>query len=169
MTEQRQRTVRIPGLAEPVSLALPPELAALREKALSIHKDDLPHWEPPPAVVAAVAEAWRTHGRDEDRQAWCARRFAVRLAYIPLQLETGETIVGKPVVRGLSDEEIARIDHINSECGDIPSCPGGDQGHFHPNYEKVLRLGVGGLLNTIAAYRRRRPQLELPLSGKDKD
>lgn len=153
MIQQRQRTIRVPGIAEPLSLALPPDLEALREKTLSIHKNDLPHWQPGPSVVAAMAEAWQTHGRDEDRQLWCARRFALRLACIPLQLETGETIVGKPLVRGLSDAETAEIDRINSQCGDIPSCGGGDTGHFHPNYEKVLRLGVGGLLDTITACR----------------
>ena len=153
MTEQRRRTIRIPGIAQPVSLALPPELEALREKTLRIHKDDLPHWQPGPSVAAAMAEAWQAHGRDEDRQLWCARRFAVRLACIPLQLETGETIVGRPLVRGPSDAGAAQIDRISSQCPDAPSCPGGDTGHFHPNYEKVLRLGVGGLLGTIAAYR----------------
>ena len=150
---RRQRTIRIPGLAEPLSLALPPELAALRETALRIHKNDGPYWEPPPAVVAAVAEAWETHERDEDRRLWCARRFAVRLASIPIELETGETIVGKPLVRELSDDETGRIDGIHSQCNDMPSCPGGDAGHFHPNYEKILRLGVVGLLETIAACR----------------
>jgi len=154
MIKQRQKIVRIPGIAKPILLALPPALEALRDKALSIHKDDdLPLWEPVPPVVAATAEAWQTHGRDEDRQIWCARRFAVRLAHIPLQLETGETIVGKPLVRELSDDERPQIDRINSQCGDIPSCPGGDTGHFHPNYEKILPLGVSGLLDMIAAYR----------------
>ncbi|HDZ21523.1 hypothetical protein LCGC14_0124250 [marine sediment metagenome] len=153
MTEQRQRTVRVPGLAEPLSLALPPDLEALREETLRIHKNDGPYWESPPAVVAAVAEAWQGYGRNEDRQLWCARRFAVRLAHIPLQLETGETIVGKPLVRGLSDADTAQIDRINSACGDIPFCPGGDAGHFHPNYEKILPLGVVGLLETIVACR----------------
>jgi formate C-acetyltransferase len=153
MNRQRQQTVTIPGLVEPVSLALPPELAALREKTLRLHKDDLVHWEPPQSVVIAEAEAWQSHGRNENCQIWCARRFAIRMAHIPLELETGETIVGKPLVRGMSDPEKADIDRINSECPDMPSCPGGDAGHFHPNYEKVLRLGVGGLLDRIAACR----------------
>ncbi len=153
MTEKRQGTIRIPGIVEPISLALPPELESLREKTLRIHKNDGPYWEPTPAVVDAVAEAWHTRGRNEDRQLWCARRFAVRLAHIPLEMETGETIVGKPLVRGLSDDDKARIDRIASQHPDMPSCPGGDTGHFHPNYETVLRLGVGGLLDTITACR----------------
>ena len=153
MIAPRQRTIRIPGLAEPVSLALPPEMEALRDQTLRVHKNDGPYWESPPAVVAAVAEAWQAHGRAEDRRLWCARRFAVRLAHAPLDLDTGETIVGRPFVRGLSEADVAEIDRVNAECPDMPNCPGGDTGHFHPNYEKVLRLGVGGLLDTIAHSR----------------
>ena len=149
----RQTTIRIPGLAEPISLALPPELEALREEALRLHKDDAVHWEPPPSLVAAEAQAWESHGRNEDRHLWCARRFAVRLAGIPLLLDEGETIVGKPLVGALSDSERADVDRIKSQIDHLPSCPGGDAGHFHPNYEKVFSLGVDGLLGMIAARR----------------
>jgi len=154
MNERRKRTIRIPGLDEPISLALPPALEALREQTLAIHKNDGPYWEPPSDVVAAVAEAWQEHGKCEDRQIWCARRFALRLDHIPLDLDTGEIIVGKPLVRGLSEQDTAEIERIRSTHADMPSCPGGDAGHFHPNYEKVLRLGIDGLLTEIAKRRK---------------
>ena len=150
---RRQRTIRIPGLAEPISLALPPKLEALREETLRLHKDDLVHWEPPLSLVTAEVEAWESHGRNEDRHLWCARRFVVRLASIGLLLDAGETIVGKPLVGALSDDKRADVGRIKLQAGDLPSCPGGDTGHFHPNYEKVLALGVGGLLEMIAARR----------------
>jgi len=140
-------------LAEPISLALPPELEALREETLRLHKSDLVHWEPPPAILAAETEAWETYGRTEDRQLWCARRFALRLAGIRLLLDDGEPIVGKPLVGLLSDDQRTEVERIKSQHPDLPSCPGGDTGHFHPNYEKVLRLGIDGLLTEIAARR----------------
>jgi hypothetical protein len=127
-----EKTVRVPGLAEPLSLELPPELAALREETLRLHKDDLVHWEPPPSLVTAEAEAWRSHGRDEDRQIWCARRFGVRLANIQLLLDAGESIVGKPLVGPLSDDRRADVERIRSQSGEMPICPGGRCGALSP-------------------------------------
>jgi formate C-acetyltransferase len=70
-----------------------------------------------------------------------------------LLLDDGEPIVGKPLVGLLTDDQRIEVERIKSQHPDLPSCPGGDTGHFHPNYEKVLRLGIDGLLTEIAARR----------------
>jgi pyruvate-formate lyase len=152
MKEKRRQTIHVPGL-EPVSLALPDSLEALRNKARDNHADDFPHWDPLPSVVAAEAKAWQAQGRQEDRQLWCARRFSIRLNTMALELEDGELVVGKPLIRRHSAADTTEIENARTTVPDLPECPGGDRGHFHPNYEKVFPLGVGGILDLVAEYR----------------
>jgi pyruvate-formate lyase len=153
MERHRHSTIRIPTLDEAITLSLPPEIESLRAETLRLHKDENLYWELDVDVVRAVTDAWTTHGRDEDRQLWCARQFATRLATLPIELDDGEIIVGRPLVREVSDEDHATIEELHANAPDFPKCPGGDLGHFHPNYETVFELGVGGLLDEIATHR----------------
>jgi len=140
--------VVIPGIDEPFSLDLPPEIAALRDKALRLHR------QPPPVLVELPmidAESWATHTEEEDWMIWRARRCAERLKKMPLDLEPGERIVGKPLLRHPTPAEQAMQQQAQEALATMPQFPGGDTGHFHPDYEKLFRVGLGGILEEIAS------------------
>lgn len=80
---------------------------------------------------------------------WRARMVRERLKGMPLQLEPGETIVGKPFLRRPTEAEQARLQEARRTLETMPPFPGGDAGHFHPDYQKLLRVGIGGILQEI--------------------
>jgi len=153
MIKEREKLVAIPGIDQPLSLVLPEPLETLRQKALDRQKMGWDWWSSIPEVVAGEVAAWAEHTDQEDWQIWRARRFAARLGRLPVELETGEPVVGKPLFHQLTDEEKAQLAEESKALESMPAFSGGDTGHFHPNYAKVFALGVGGLLEQIAAGR----------------
>jgi hypothetical protein len=81
------------------SLALPPEIAAVRDRALTVHHQRGRGELIVPELALIDAAAWAAHTPEEDWLIWRARRCAERLHQLPLDLEAGEGIVGKPHVR----------------------------------------------------------------------
>ena len=126
---------------------LPGEIAALRDEALALHggpKPDIPE------CLESDANAWREHTADEPWLIWKARQFAARMEAIPVNLSPGERIVGKiPEHRELSEEEEKRLEECRKTLADMPPHPGGDRGHFHPDFQKILDVGVCGLIAEI--------------------
>jgi formate C-acetyltransferase len=154
MSGQRRGFVNIPGLDGPLQLDLSPALEELREKALATKGMGPAYWNATSVEMHdAMAGAWSGRDPREDWQTWRARRFAARATSMPIELERGEPIVGKPRLRVPTAEEATRIDQIVARMGPVAT-PGGDDGHFHPNYERVLGLGVGGMLERIDALAR---------------
>ncbi len=151
--------LRIPGLEEPLSLRLSPELAHLRDKALALHRNPVPGGDPVgyrPFVVElplSDARAWAAHTEGEDWRIWRARRCAERLRCIPFDLESGECVVGKPLFREPAPAEREQLQEAEQALASMPPFPGGDPGHFHPDYEKLFRLGVQGLLDEVRGRR----------------
>ena len=126
-----------------VTSGLRPALAALRAAALTRHgsgsRDGVP------TLPLIDAEAWRQHTDDEDWLLWRARQTAARLAAIPIEVSTGERVVGRPELRPATVDEAGAIERAEQVLETVPPFPGGDAGHFHPDYEKLFRLGIGGL------------------------
>ncbi len=152
-TSGQTNVIEIPGFQEPFSLDLPPGLAALREKALALHRG------PQGAVVElglVDAETWAEHTDDEPWLVWRARRCAARLKRMPIDVEPGELLVGKPRFRQSTEEDARALDRARAGAASPPPpFPGGDAGHFHPDYEKLFRVGVAGLIHeTIERGRR---------------
>ena len=144
--------VQIPGLDQPLPLTLPPALQARRDRALAWQA------EPPrgiPEIELADARSWAAHHSDEDWLMWRARRCHARLETLPLHLEPGELVVGKPRFRDPEDTEHEQLVEARQILTSQPPFPGGDGGHFHPDYDKLLRVGIGGLLAEIAAHQAR--------------
>jgi len=146
---EQAHSLDIPGMAQPLSLDLPPEIAALRHKALMLHQQRGTSWPPIPEIILSDARAWATHTDEEDWLIWRARRCASRLAQLPLDLEPGERLVGKPRLHDPSPEEAAQMEQARQVLATMPPFPGGDPGHFHPDYDKLFRLGLGGILAEI--------------------
>ena len=146
-------TVTIPGVAEPLSLRLPPEVWALRERALAVQQEPQPGI---PEITLADARAWAAHTPEEDWLLWRARRVAERLRSLPVDLEPGERVVGKPRLRLPSEAEAQELARAQEILATMPPFPGGDAGLFHPDYEKLFRLGVGGLIACSSRPVRRR-------------
>ncbi len=124
---------------------LPPEIAALREIAL--------HRKGPwgcPEVVPAEAEAWRKHTGEEDWLVWRARRTAAKLSALPVEILDGERIVGRPLFSDPQGEEFGKAWKILES---VPPFPGGDTAHFHPDFEKILSIGLGGIKDEIRQRR----------------
>ncbi|MFO8008797.1 MAG: pyruvate formate lyase family protein, partial [Candidatus Brocadiia bacterium] len=143
-------SLEIRGTGPAVSLALPPALVALRERAQALQRDPKPDC---PELTIAEAQAWADHTEAEDWLAWRARRVAARLEAMPLELEPGERVVGKPLLHEPNDRQREALEAAHETLSSMPPFPGGDAGHFHPDYEKLFRLGLGGILREIEERR----------------
>jgi len=143
--------LNIPGLAGSLALRLPPDLAALRKAALDFHQRNGTAMPPIPELTLSDAAAWASHTADEDWLIWRARLVAARLAALPIELAAGERIVGRPRFRQPTDAELPALDAARQTLAAVPPFPGGDAGHFHPDYDKLFRVGVRGLQEEIAA------------------
>ncbi len=144
----------IPGLAQPISLHLPPEIAALREAALDFHQRIGTEMPPIPELILGDAAAWAEHTPGEDWLIWRARLCAARLIAMPLEIAPGERVVGRPRFREPLEGELPALDAARQALAAVPPFPGGDAGHLHPDYEKLFRSGVAGILDEIAAHKR---------------
>ena len=147
-------TLAIPHLAGPLSLRLPPEIAALREAALDFHQRIGTTMPPIPELILSDAAAWAAHTEDEDWLVWRARWCAARLRAMPVELAPGERIVGRPRFRDPAEAEQPALAAARQSLAAVPPFPGGDAGHFHPDYDKLFRLGIRGLLDEIATRKR---------------
>ena len=153
MIRSQETLIRIPGIDQPVSLTLPQPLASLRQEALDRQKRGWGWNAPLSEMTLAEVAAWADHTDQENWQIWRARRFAARLGHLPIELETGEPVVGKPLIRQLTDDERAQQEKDAEPLKSVPAFSGGDTGHFHPNYAKLFELGISGLLEKIAVGR----------------
>ncbi|MBT4816951.1 MAG: hypothetical protein HON70_14705, partial [Lentisphaerae bacterium] len=142
----RQQTVEIPGLPDPLSLRLSAPIQRLRDKALELHRGPQ---HGIPARTLADARTWATRVEDEDWLIWRARRCAERLRTLPFDIEPGECIIGKPEFRAADAGEAAEMEQVKGVLDAIPPFPGGDAGHFHPDYERIFTIGVQGVLDLI--------------------
>ena len=137
---------QIPTMDEDFSLDLPPEIMALRDKARTVQQGEKPGL---PENTLADARAWAEHTDDEDWLIWRARRTAERLRSMPVEIEPGERIVGKPRLRHATPEEGPNLKKAQETLASMPPFPGGDPGHFHPDYESIFEKGIGGILGEI--------------------
>jgi len=122
---------------------LRPEIAELREIALRKPVAGTP------TMPLIDARSWSAHTDDEDWLIWRARRVAERLKHMPIALLPGERVVGRPDLRSPTPEESREIESVQEILKSIPPYPGGDSGHFHPDFEKLFRLGIGGIREEI--------------------
>jgi pyruvate-formate lyase len=127
---------------------LPPEIATLREIAL--HKKS--GWGCP-AVLPAEAQAWVEHTPDEDWLIWRARRTAAKLRSMPIAILEGERIVGRPRLYDPTDAENEELSEAWKVLESVPPFPGGDTGHFNPDFAKVFEVGIGGIRDEIRTRR----------------
>ena len=95
------------------------------------------------------ARSWSAHTDDEDWLIWRARRVAERLKAMPIALLPGERIVGRPDLRLPTPEESREIENAQEILGSMPPFPGGDAGHFHPDFEKLFNVGIRGIRDEI--------------------
>jgi formate C-acetyltransferase len=127
---------------------LRPEIVRLRERAL--RKKEGYGVSTLPLIDAC---SWAERAHDEDWLIWRARRTARRLETMPLEVLPGERIVGRPVLRAPTEEELREIEGVRDVLNSIPPYPGGDAGHFHPDFEKLFQVGFGGIRDEIRSRR----------------
>jgi trans-4-hydroxy-L-proline dehydratase len=125
---------------------LAPGLVPLREAALA----DAAGSRAVAVMPAIDAEAWRLHDDAEDWLLWRARRVAARLTHMPLAVSAGELVVGRPDFGPARPEDRQRITDAKATLALIPPYPGGDNGHFNPDFDKLFRVGIGGIRGEIA-------------------
>ncbi len=128
--------------------ALRPAIARLREAALNrvrVHGV--------PTLGLIDARSWAERPEDEDWLMWRARRTTNRLRAMAIELSPGERIVGRPELRPPTAPEQEELAAVQPVLGAIPPYPGGDSGHFHPDYEKLFTLGIGGILAEVRSRR----------------
>ena len=153
-------TVCIPGVERPFSLGLSYRLQSLREAVLQTHREYFSdeskgYGMSLPELGEIDSDTWAAREPDEDWLMWRARRCAERLRRMPIQLDAGELIVGKPKFRRLEDVDVEQKSESKSGVVDaeIPPFPGGDAGHFHPDYDALFEAGIGGIAHRIRGLR----------------
>ena len=127
--------------------SLAPAVAHLRNTAL--RPQGLPAEYEVPTAPIIDARTWLSRDQDEDWLIWKARKCSQRLAHMRLSNLPGERIVGRPELgrrRATEEMEYAQLESVFES---IPKSPGGDNGHFQPNFEKLLHLGIGGMIDEI--------------------
>ncbi len=129
---------------------LSPAIAALRESALNKN-----HWHEIPVLPLIDARTWQERRPDEDWLLWRARRTARRLEQMPVEVSDGELVVGRPEFRAPTKDEEQDLEKAKEILASVPPFPGGDGGHFHPDFEKLFRVGLGGILEEIKSRRSR--------------
>ena len=121
---------------------LPPRIKVLRDKALDRQRHE---WQWIPTLPIIDAKSWLEHTPEEPWRVWRARLVANRLRQMPIDIREGELVVGRPLFRGQTAEEIGETEQLRGVIDSMPPGPGGDLGHFNPDWEKVLTIGIGGI------------------------
>ena len=145
MTHEMQSAVELPG-GQVVSLVLRPEIARLREAALQAQGSDI---RQVPTLPLIDARSWSEHTDDEDWLVWRGRRTAARLREMPIALSPGERLVGRPELGPPTPEEAQELEEMREVIESLPPHPGGDAGHFHPDFAKLFEVGIGGIREEI--------------------
>ena len=136
-----------------ISLTLRPEITNLRNAALK-QQSQTPGMGIP-TLPLIDSRSWSEHSDDEDWLIWRARRTAARLRNMPLALSPGERVVGRPELRPPTPEEAQEIERVQGIIQSIPPYPGGDSGHFHPDYQKLFGIGIRGIREEIQSRKRK--------------
>ena len=126
------------------NLNLRPEIAKLRDIALKKKA-----WHGVPTMPLIDARSWSRREINEDWLIWRARRVQGRLREMPIEIFPEELIVGRPEMRPPNPDEVHAINESQSVLSQIPPFPGGDAGHFHPDYEKLFSVGIQGIIEEI--------------------
>ena len=129
----------------PPTPSLGADNTTLRERVLDRQQTAIPNI---PTLPLIDAQTWSEHG-DSDWLIWRAHRVAARLREMPLSTSAGERIAGCPELRPPTAAEACAIEAVRAQIESIPPFPGGDSGHFHPDFDKLFRLGIGGLIDEI--------------------
>ena len=146
----RPGAVAVPAFDALLPLTLRPEIENLRNEALERQQVGI---HGVPTLPLIDARTWAGRGEGEDWLIWRARRTAARLEEMPIELLAGERVVGRPMLRVPTEEEAADIENVRETLAEIPPFPGGDAGHFHPDYEKLFEIGIGGICEEVRARR----------------
>ena len=142
MITRQQSMLHVPCDPEPLDLTLRPQVERLRDAALHLQRLGI-HGIPTLPMIDAAA--WSEHTPDEDWLIWRARRTAARLREMALSLSPGERIVGRPDLRPPAPAETREIQQAQQTLRTMPEYPGGDAGHFHPDFQKLFTLGIDGI------------------------
>ena len=157
MIAQNESALELPFAAAPLDLSLRPEVEQLRDAALQLQRFGVHGIPTLPTIDAA---AWSEHAPDEDWLIWRARRTAARLENMPLVLAPGERVVGRPDLRPPTPAEAQAVVDAQQVLETIPSYPGGDSGHFHPDFAKLFEVGIGGIRAEIRERDEQAPRVE---------
>ncbi|MDO8685146.1 MAG: pyruvate formate lyase family protein [Clostridiales bacterium] len=134
---------------------LPEQIVNLRGKALA--NPDLPLYGVP--VMRLIdAQSWIDYSKsgDDNYQVWRVERLRGRMRRIPINIEFGEMLVGKPLIRQATEDEelqICKIMEFYNKIPDNNDLPPGDFSHYTPDYQKLFTLGISGMRQEISTYR----------------
>jgi formate C-acetyltransferase len=148
MIHKTKTTIKLPVNNAVVMLTQRPEISNLREIALRVQSRNWDYFYRY-TLPLIDAKTLLSHSTDEDWLIWRARRTAARLKEIPIDLSQGELIVGRPSLCPPTPEEVKEIKSAQKVLRSIPPYPGGDSGHFHPDFDKLFRIGVRGIHKEI--------------------
>ena len=123
------------------------DLATLRAKALEKHGTDGTYTVP--TLPAIDARQWINHTDQEHWLEWRGRRTAARLREMPIAMVAEESIVGRPELRERTSDEEAERSGLQEILDSIPPFPGGDPGHFQPDFDKLFDRGIGGIIDEV--------------------
>ncbi len=147
----RDESMIEPSVAIDLLEAIPnPGIEDLRDRALARQQAGI---HTVPTMPLIDAQAWTERAVNEDWLLWRARRTAARLELMPIDVSQGERIAGRPQLRSPTPDEAEQIEALRPLLETIPPYPGGDAGHFHPDFDKLFDLGIDGIRREILARR----------------
>lgn len=145
-----ERTKRVTGLRERAIKAI--DTHAMWYQRSNTNADDRYGWDD--RQLLSFYKAWLNH---IDAPTTLLRRTlaeADMIASEPVIISEDDLICGQPDVSELSDEERAEFEHYREQyISQVPQVLG-RTGHMGLDYEKLLRLGIEGILQEIEQYQR---------------
>ena len=70
---------------------------------------------------------------------------------MPIEMLPEDLLAGRPLLRNPTPAESDEFQRLKAIHDTIPAFPGGDAGHFQPDFEKLFRVGLEGLKAEVSA------------------
>jgi len=117
----------------------------------NINKMNIPRELPESKI--AKAEAWiNCNGKNIPHQEWKGELCKAVLNDLKIDIDPKEKLVGNLYFHAPTDIQVKKLEDLKKVFDEITPFPGGDDGHFHPDFERIFKLGLRGYIDLVKSY-----------------